>query len=455
MAVVAVAALVVTLVGWRGTAGFSRAAAGAGCGPGWVTAWQAALQPGPAPRAVAGGGTLRMVVRPQVEGAQVRVRLSNVYGSAPLAVDAVSAARAGGASAVAARANDGAVGRRPGDVVSAPRAGAGAVAARADEGAVAVGSRGGRAVVGHGAEQPVTFGGRTATVIPPGTEAVSDPVPVAGDGPLSVTIAVPALPDVVSEHPVALQTSWLAPRGAAFETPMTSWLLLSGVDVLAPRPVHAVVAVGDSITDGVGTAPDADARWTDALAARLTAAGGDATMTVLNAGISRNELLADGVGGPPPQARFARDVADALGATDVVLNIGTNDIAAGRDAAAIEAGLVRFTDAARAAGKRVFLTTITPSTTGTHGSPRAIATRNAVNAWVRTQGPEHAAGVVDFAAAVADPAHPERLAPAADAGDGLHLSAAGYRALAAAVPVTALTGSPCLSDNPTALALAP
>jgi lysophospholipase L1-like esterase len=299
----------------------------------------------------------------------------------------------------------------------------------------------------------VTFGGRTVTVIPPGAEAVSDPVPVAGSGPLEVTIAVPALPAVVSEHPVALQTSWLAPRGAAFATPMTSWLLLSGVDVLAPRPVHAVVAVGDSITDGVGTAPDADARWTDALAARLAAKGGDATMTVLNAGISRNELLANGVGGPPPQARFARDVADALGATDVVLNIGTNDIAVGRDAAAIEAGLVRFADAARAAGKRVLLTTITPSTAGTHGSPRAVATRDAVNAWVRTQGQEHAAGVVDFAAAVADPAHPERLAPAADAGDGLHLSAAGYRALAAAVPVTALTGSPCLSD-PAALALA-
>ena len=94
----------------------------------------------------------------------------------------------------------------------------GAVAARADEGARRrVGSRGGRAVVGPGAEQPVTFGGRAATVIPPGAEAVSDPVPVAGDGPLSVTIAVPALPDVVSAHPVALQTSWLAPRGAALE----------------------------------------------------------------------------------------------------------------------------------------------------------------------------------------------------------------------------------------------
>ena len=410
----AAAALVFALVGWRGTAGLPRVVAAAACGPAWVTAWQAAMQPGIPPRAIAGGGTLRMLVRPQVEGAKVRVRLSNAYGSAPVAVDAVSAAAPGTGSASAA--------------------------------------------VMPGTERPVTFGGRTATIIPPGREAVSDPVALAASGPLAVTIAVPALPPVVSEHPVALQTSWLAPRGVPAElgAPLTSWLLLSGVDVLAPRPVHAVVAVGDSITDGVGTALDADARWTDALAARLASAGGGATMAVLNAGISRNELLADGAGGPTPQARFASDVAATLGATDVVLNIGTNDIAEGRDAGAIEAGLVRFADAARAAGKRVFLTTITPSVAGAHGTARAIATRDAVNAWVRAHGREHAAGVVDFAAAVADPARPERLAPAADAGDGLHLSAAGYRALAAAVPVTALTGSPCLADDPAAaLALSP
>jgi len=474
--VVSVAAVVVTLVGWRGTAVLPRAVAAAACGPSWVTAWQAAMQPGPTPRAVAGGGTLRMVVRPQVEGAQLRVRLSNVYGSAPLAVDAVSAARAGGGAGreravVAGGSGDGGAATAGGDAAAAGgpggagAAGAGGGAAAPTAGgagrAAAVGGAGGAggaagsgsggagvAAVEPGSEQPVTFGGRAATVIPPGAEAVSDPVPVAAAGPLAVTIAVPALPDVVSAHPVALQTSWLAPRGGAPGTPTTSWLLLSGVDVLAPRPVHAVVAVGDSITDGVGTAPDADARWTDALATRLAAAGGETTMTVLNAGISRNELLADGVGGPPPQARFAGDVTGALGATDVVLNVGTNDIAAGRDAAAIEAGLVRFADAARAAGKRVFLTTITPSTAGTHGTPQAVATRNAVNTWIRTQGRAHAAGVVDFAAAVADPAHPDRLAPAADAGDGLHLSAAGYRALAAAVPVAALSGSPCLADDP-------
>ena len=135
--------------------------------------------------------------------------------------------------------------------------------------------------------------------------------------------------------------------------------------MLAPRPVHAVVAVGDSITDGVGTAPDADARWTDALADAPDGRG-----RRRDDGRPQRRDLAQRAAGrrrrwaATPQARFDRDVAAAVGATDVVLNIGTNDIAAGRDAAAIEAGLVRFADAARAAGKRVFLTTITPSDGG-------------------------------------------------------------------------------------------
>ncbi|MFC7660562.1 GDSL-type esterase/lipase family protein [Pseudonocardia benzenivorans] len=135
------------------------------------------------------------------------------------------------------------------------------------------------------------------------------------------------------------------------------------------------------------------------------------------------------------------------GVTDVVLHIGTNDIAEGRAADQIEAGLVRFADQARAAGLRVFLTTITPSRTGPRGTAAGQATRTAVNAWVLGQGPAHSDGVFDFAAAVADPARPDRLAPAYDSGDGLHLSAAGYRALAGAVRTDALAGSPCLAGD--------
>jgi hypothetical protein len=103
---------------------------------------------------------------------------------------------------------------------------------------------------------------------------------------------------------------------------------------------------------------------------------------------------------------------------------------------------------------RVFLTTITPSDAGPRGTVQAVAARDAVNRWVREQGAEHADGVFDFDAAVADPDRPGRLLDRYDSGDGLHLSEAGYRALADAVDVTRLSGSPCLGDrSPARIAL--
>lgn len=76
-----------------------------------------------------------------------------------------------------------------------------------------------------------------------------------------------------------------------------------------------------------------------------------------------------------------------------------------------------------------------------------MATRNAVDTWVRAHGREHADEVAVVAATGADPSDPSGLAGAYDPGDGLHLSAAGYRALADALDPALLTGSPCLADD--------
>jgi lysophospholipase L1-like esterase len=386
----------------------AAAAADDACAPRWVTGWQAAAQPGPASPGT-GGATVRMVVSPQVTGAQVRLRLSNVHGATPLAVGAVTAAR----------------------------------------------SDGGPGLVG-GTARPVAFAGQQAVVVPPGGEVVSDPVPLVAEAgaPLAVSVFLPVVPEVLTQHAVALRPSYLSGRGDAtyagageFRTELPTWVVLTGVEVQVPRPVNAVVAVGDSITDGVGAA--AGERWTDALSARLADTGGATTMAVLNAGIAGNRLLpaAGPQHGDVPLARYGRDVAAA---TDVVLHVGTNDLAVGRSAADLVAGLQEFAARARADGKRVFLTTVTPSETGPHGTPAAVAERAELNAWVREHGRAHADGVFDFAAAVADPERPGRLAPAFDAGDGLHLSAAGYRALAAAVDPALLSGSPCLAGDPRA-----
>lgn len=379
----------------------------------WVAAWQTATQPAPGDPALA-GATLRMLVHPQVTGSQVRVRLSNAYGTTPLTVGTTSAGR-----------SDGGAGLVPGSM------------------------------------RPITFGGHEEVVIPAGADLVSDPAPlVAEEGkPIAVSLYLPAAPAVVTQHGIALQTSYLArgtdaalwAAGTAFDTPVRSWLVLTGVDVLAPRPENAVIAVGDSITDGLGSPVDTDTRWSDALATRLADTGGAAGMAVLNAGISRNRLLADNapLDGDSPLTRFDRDVTTVAGATDVVLHIGTNDIADGRTADEITAGMLRYAQRTHTAGKRIIFTTITPSTNGPHATPAALAVRNAVNAWVLGPGRQHADGVFDFAAAVADPAAPDRLAPAFDSGDGLHLSAAGYQALADVVDIGQLSGSPCLATPTT------
>ena len=388
-------------------AGPGSARAVGDCGPGWGTGWLAATQAAvldPAYR----GATLRLIVHPQLTGSQVRIRVSNAYGDAPLEIGSASVARAGTAAAVIA------------DTL-----------------------------------RPVSFDGQPRIVLAPGRELVSDPVPVLAEAgrALAVSLYLPAVPRFGTVHPIALQTSYLSRRGdysgaagaAPFGRRITSWPVLAGLDVLLPRPTNAVVAIGDSITDGFGSRADAEQRWTDALARRLAGAEEPNRMAVLNAGLSANQLLADDPrrGGESPLTRFGRDVAGAGGVTDVILHIGTNDIAAGRPAEAITDGLRRFAERARAAGLRVFLTTITPARGGAHGSRAAVATRNAVNAWLREHGRDYADGVLDFAAAVADRATPSRLAPSFDSGDGLHLSAAGYRAVAAAVPLDALTGSPC------------
>lgn len=378
------------------------------CGPRWVTAWQAGMQAVSGGSALA-GRTLRMVVQPRADGTEVRVRLSNRHGAGPLAVGSMSIAPAGAGAAV--------VGGNP---------------------------------------TPVRFAAQSTVVVPPGAEVYSDPVAlnVRRGRPLAVSLFVEGSPEVLSGHPEALQTSYVSEPGDFSATPTTSvfsaeirsWLVLSGVDVLAPRPVNALVAVGDSITDGVGAGVDSNQRWTDALAERLASAGGAHQMSVLNAGLSRSELLRDEPGTRigSPLTRFPHEVVAAAGVTDVLLHAGTNDIAAGRGAQEIVEGIIRFAERARAAGLRVFLTTITPAATGRHGTRQAVVVREAVNHWLRTEGPAHADAVFDFAAAVADPVWPTRLAGRYDAGDGLHLSPEGYRALAAAVDLDRLTGSPCL-----------
>ena len=375
----------------------------------WVATWGAAPQAPIAGNLSEGGfagQTLRQIAFASVGGPMVRVRLSNAFGSTPLQIARAS---------IAVQAH--------------------------------------RAALAPGTLRALTFGGRPAVVIPAGGEVVSDPV-VLRVRPalhLAVSLSLRAPTGPVTQHTQARQVNYVAagghaldPAGGAFTTQTESWYLLSGIDVLAPaRDRGAVVALGDSITDGVGSPLNANARYPNVLAREFAVRPG-ATMSVIDEGIGGNRVLDEtACCGQGAVARFRRDALGQTGVRAVILLEGVNDIGQSQSRGPLTAphmpvsalriveGYARIIAMAHAAGLKVFGATLTPFRGARYWTPAGEAKREAVNRWIRDSGAFD--GVIDFAAALADPGDPEQLAPAFDSGDHLHPDAAGYGAMARAV----------------------
>ncbi len=354
---------------------------------GTVGSWAAAQQRvedrnrPPVPLAQA---TLRQVVRLTAGGPSVVVHFSNAFGNGPLTIAAAHVATPAG----------------PGRIDPAT-------------------------------DRPLTFAGGPGATLPPGTEVLSDPLPVAvaPRSDLAVTIRFADVPADLTGHPGSRATSYLSAGDdlAAAELPAAvataHWYVLSGVDVPADHPA-SVVIVGDSITDGRGSTTDGDDRWPDDLAARLSGVG------VLNAGIGGNRLTADGLG-PSALARFDRDVAAAAGARWVLILEGVNDLGTDAGADRVIAAYAQLVARGRRLGLRVYGATILPFGGAAYDTPGREADRQRVNDWIRTPG--HVDAAVDLDAAARDPDHPARLRPDCDAGDHLHPNPAGYHRLADAV----------------------
>ncbi|WP_225883251.1 SGNH/GDSL hydrolase family protein [Sphingomonas aliaeris] len=178
--------------------------------------------------------------------------------------------------------------------------------------------------------------------------------------------------------------------------------------------------------------------WPDQLARLLAARRDGRCWSVVNAGISGNRLLHDGRG-PNALARFDRDVLSVPGVRTVILLEGINDIGAsampGRRDDAVGADRIiasyrEMAARARAHGIRVIAGTLLPFEGAAYFTAEGEAKRQAANAWIRTSG--ELDGVIDFDAAMRDPARPTHMTPRTGSTDSLHPQDAGYTIMAQA-----------------------
>jgi lysophospholipase L1-like esterase len=374
----------------------------------WVGAWSSAQLAPDAKNSLAPedypNATLRQIVRVSIGGDTLRVKLSNLFGTQPLTIDAARIA-----------------------VSAAP------ATARIDP----------------ATDRLLTFSASARVTIPAGGETWSDPVKLKVEplAHLAISLHYPAAPSVQTGHPGSRATSYVltGDHTAATDLPGAKtadrWFQIAGVDVKSERAT-AIVAFGDSITDGYGVQPNTNLRWTDGLIERLKGQN----IAVLNLGIGGNRVLADGLG-PSGVSRFDRDVLSQSGVTHFIILEGVNDLGVlnrdqsqdastnarmAQDLISAYAGMVAK---ARARGIKAIGATILPYSGSTYYHPpaQAEAARQTVNAWIRAPGNFDA--VIDWDAALRDPARPTHLLPAYD-NDGLHPNMAGYKAMADAIPLS-------------------
>jgi lysophospholipase L1-like esterase len=399
----------------------------------WVTTWTTANATSDRPTAFS-NQTIREIVHATIGGSSVRIRLSNTFGTRALRLDAV--------------------------FIGLQKLGLQKVGLQED----------GAALVPR-SNHEVTFGGSRSISIPEGAEALSDPISfsVGSEQNLAISLFTAGETGPATVHGSAFQTNYISGAGnfAAEEGANAfvmatgsvatgskttgskttgSWYFLSAVEVLAPADVKgAVVALGDSITDGASSRPDKNERWTDVLARRLLA--GQTKIAVLNAGIGGNRVLTSSpCWGQNALARLGRDVLAQAGIEAVILFEGTNDIGQ-PDTRALEtnrclsrmpvtadeiiAGYKQIIARTHARGLKIFGATILPYQGFGAWSTTGEAKRVAVNQWIRTSGTFD--GIIDFDAALRDPATPTRMAPQYDSGDHLHPGPAGHEAMGNAV----------------------
>jgi lysophospholipase L1-like esterase len=355
--------------------------------------------------------TLRLNARVTVAGDAVRIRLDNSYGKTPVKV-----------------------------------------------GRAYVGVRARGPIVVAGTNKPALFNGSEITTIPAGGSVRSDAIAmnVLAMEDLVVSLYIPDADVQVSQHTGAMTTSYAAnggdhsavDGGEPFKATLTTMPLLKAIDVSSKATPGAIVAFGDSITDGTCSTLDAHDRWEDWLAVRLAlnAVKPGVHKAVVNEGIGGNTLTSEGLQPPPDSTpgleRFERDVMSHQGVTDVILFMGTNDIRRGASAAQVIDAMTRMAAAVKSRRMKVFAATIIPrhnvppAGTNTGWDDAKTAIRREVNQWMRTRAKVD--GVLDFDEAVRDPGNGDLIFAPFNC-DGIHPTPRGYYEMGKSVQLSMLT----------------
>jgi lysophospholipase L1-like esterase len=374
----------------------------------WITAWATSQQT--LGTTTMANATVRLIARVTIGGDAVRIRLDNTYGTSPLRI-----------------------------------------------GSAYVGQRVQGASLAKGSNQRALFGGSATATIPAGGSLVSDGIPmrVLAGQDLAVSLYVPDGDVRPSQHTGALVTSYYSQNGSGdataeetrtpFTGTTTAMWWLKAVDVRTSTGEGAIVAFGDSITDGSCSTLDASNRWEDWLAVRIDLDArrrGGLRKAVINEGIGGNTITREGLQPPPDSTpgieRLDRDVLSHHGVTDVILFMGTNDIRRGASSAQLISGMENIVKRVKARSMRIHGATIiprhnaAPSATNPGWTSAKTAVRNEVNQWIRTRAPLD--GVIDFDRAVRDPDSPD-LIHAPFNCDDIHPSARGYYEMGFAVPL--------------------
>lgn len=361
--------------------------------------------------------TIRQTVRINLACQQIRLTISNLFGSAPLNIEGTTVALAVG--------NDNGAGSA---AISLPTM---------------------RRVTRHGSSQ---------FQIPSSGSCVSDPIQIniARGQHLSVSmyLADGQAGEHISGHFIGHTDTWLR-RGdvrtrynISDGVNVIHWFWITSVEALVPDDCGTISCFGDSITDTI-LPTNTYAGWADGLAKGLDAL--DSPFSVLNLGISGDRLCTGGI------ARFPRDILKASHGQNayLIVHIGVNDLGFTPPDEASQHDLFHrltttYQQVCQLAHQHdlvVIGTTIMPLlsppnwlTPWEFSDARRDATRQKVNGWILSCG--HFNKVIDFSAAVTDPEHPNRMRSTYHNGDYLHPSPEGYRAMTKAIDLGIFKSSP-------------